>query len=451
VPSADSFLSVSDAARMIAAREVSSEELVCACLDRIAAREDAVHAWAHLDADGALAQAHERDGEQPRGLLHGISVGVKDIIDVAGLPAERGSAIYRGRRPSRDAVSVSRLRAAGGVILGKTVTTEFATWMPARTVNPHDSERTPGGSSSGSAAAVADGMVQLALGTQTVGSTIRPASFCGVCGFKPTHGALSLEGTFMLSSRLDTMGLFARDVPGLRALARALGLALSPDEAVRDDGPPSIALVRTPWWDRADDDGRRALLDAANRLAAAGARVDELELPAGFSGVPAAHMKVTEHDVARALSDEYERHRPLLSEGLAELVGRGLEVSEADCEAAFGLARRLRAQLDFLFEEHDALLTPAVVGEAPVGLGATGDAIFCQPWSLLGTPALTLPAAVGDHAMPIGVQLVGACGEDQRVLAVGDWAAARLPLPPRPTAGQRNPRSPHPAAPSSTT
>jgi Asp-tRNA(Asn)/Glu-tRNA(Gln) amidotransferase A subunit family amidase len=251
-------LSATEAARLLAARELSSEELVSSCFERIAAREPELRAWAWLDEEAALAQARSRDGEEPRGPLHGIPVGVKDVIDTADLPTAYGSPIYTGHQPARDADCVAWLREAGAVVLGKTVTTEFATYEPPPTVNPLDPARTPGGSSSGSAAAVAAGMVPLAYGTQTAGSVIRPASFCGVAGFKPSHGWRSTAGIKRLSARLDTLGLLARTV----ADTALLGGFAAPS------GERRVAFCRTPWWDALEDGGRVALEDAAGRLGA---------------------------------------------------------------------------------------------------------------------------------------------------------------------------------------
>jgi Asp-tRNA(Asn)/Glu-tRNA(Gln) amidotransferase A subunit family amidase len=385
--------------------------LVQACLDRIAEREPVVGAWAHLDPEAALAQARARDAEPPRSPLHGVPVGVKDIIDTADLPTEQGSSIHAGRRPDADAVCVRRLREAGGVVLGKTVTTEFATYQPAKTVNPLDPSRTPGGSSSGSAAAVADGMVPLALGSQTAGSTIRPASFCGVLGFKPTHGAVDLAGVLQLSARLDTIGLFAREPRDLALLAGAL---LPPGSARQD--PPRLAFARTAHWEQADASGRAAVERAAELLSA-----EEIELPAEFAGLPAAQETVMAVDAARSLAFEREHHRDLLSEPLQTLLDTGLATSEEAYAAALSLTGRCRARLRDVMAGFDAILTPASLGEAPVGLDSTGDPLFCRAWTLLGTPAVSVPGMRGESGMPIGVQLVARPGEDHALLGVAAW------------------------------
>ena len=316
------MLSATDAARLIAARELSSEELVSACLARIVERESALRAWAHLDAEAALAQARERDAEPPRGPLHGIPVGVKDLIDTADMPTTYGSPIYAGHRPERDADCVAWLREAGAVVLGKTVTTEFATYQPPPTVNPHDPARTPGGSSSGSAAAVAAGMVPLAFGTQTAGSVIRPASFCGIAGFKPAHGWRSTAGIKRLSARLDTLGLLARSVEDVVLFG---GWDLP-------GGEPRLAFARTPWWDDLEDGGRAAVEDAAARLGAT-----ELELPPEFGGLAAAQEAVMAFDVARNLEPEWREHRDGLSDVMRDYLEGARAVTAEEAEAAVAL------------------------------------------------------------------------------------------------------------------
>jgi Asp-tRNA(Asn)/Glu-tRNA(Gln) amidotransferase A subunit family amidase len=422
-PPGPAALGAADAARRIAAGDLSSEALVVACLEHIDAREDAVRAWAHLDRDLALAEARARDAEAPRGPLHGVPVGVKDIIDTADLPTECGTPVHAGRRPDRDAECVALLRAAGAVILGKTVTTECALYQPSRTRNPADPSRTPGGSSSGSAAAVADGMVPLALGTQTAGSVVRPASFCGVPGFKPTHGWLSLAGVKPLSERLDTLGLFARDIDDLRLLGAALGA----DWRAAAPAGPSFAVCRTPWWERADDDGRGAVERAAELLRAAGAPVRSLSLPDTFAGLVEAQDAVQAHDCARSLSWELDERGDELSDVLRTYLERGRGVAPDEASAAEALGSECATELGALLGEGEVLVVPAVVGEAPpVSDANTGDPLFCRPWTLLGTPALSVPGAVGSHGAPVGVQLVGAVGADAAVLEAGAITARVL-------------------------
>jgi Asp-tRNA(Asn)/Glu-tRNA(Gln) amidotransferase A subunit family amidase len=425
-------LGAAEAARRIAAGEIHSAALVAACLERIAEREEAVEAWVHLDAEHALAQARERDAAPaPLGPLHGVPVGVKDIVDTADFPTELGTAIHAGRRPRADAVCVARLRQAGAVVVGKTVTTELAYFRPGKTHNPAAPDRTPGGSSSGSAAAVADGHVAVALGSQTAGSVIRPAAFCGVLGFKPTRGRVDLEGVKPLSGALDTLGWFARDPEDLEVLGVVLGDTWPEGPSLREAAahpePPAIAFARTPWWEQADDDGRRAVEDAAARLRDAGARVRELELPERFAGLVDAQQDVMAFDMARSLAWEREHHGDELSDVLRELLDRGRGVERETAERAVALGDECRALLAAHLEPHEALLVPAVVGEPPrFDGGTTGDPLFCRAWTLLGVPALAVPAGAGSGGAPLGVQLVAPAGGDADLLVSGAWAARHL-------------------------
>jgi Asp-tRNA(Asn)/Glu-tRNA(Gln) amidotransferase A subunit family amidase len=373
---------------MAAGCEPSAEERVRECLARIEAREGELRAWAYLDSDAALAQARARDAEAPRGPLHGLPVGVKDVIDTADMPTAYGSPIYEGHRPERDADCVAWLREQGAVILGKTVTTEFATYQPPVTVNPHDPERTPGGSSSGSAAAVAAGMVPVAYGTQTAGSVIRPASFCGVVGFKPRHGWVSTAGVKRLSARLDTLGTFGRTVADAARLAGIEPAA----------GEPRIAFCRTPWVEAAPE-----VEEAARRI---GAR--ELELPPQFASLAAAQETVMAFDVARNLEPEWREHREGLSQVMRDYIARGQEVPQEEAEAAAALRDQCRSRLPEVLAGLDALLVPAALGEAPLRSdGNTGDPLLCRAWTLLGVPAISVPGLTGPAGMPVGVQLVG--------------------------------------------
>jgi amidase len=411
----------------IARRELSSAELVERCLARVAAREDDVQAWAHLDAGLARAQARARDAEAPRGPLHGIPVAIKDIIDTADLPTERGTVLHGGRRPEADAVCVARLRAAGAVVLGKTVTTELATWAPSATRNPWDLSRTPGGSSSGSAAAVADGMVPLAVGTQTVGSTIRPAAFCGVVALKPTHGTASLAGVLLHSPHLDTLGAMGTDPGGVAVLWRVLA-----DPPVSPARPlpaaPRVALSRTPWCDRAGGEAEEALQAAAGALRARGARVQELDLPPGFAALPAAHMVVTEYGVApgarRVRRRRADHARP------AELIARGPAPDGRRPRPRAGGRPRRPPEVDLLWADHDACSSPRSRARRPPLGPTTGDPIFCQPWSLLGHPAATVPAGTGRAACPSGCSSWAPAAT-----TCGCSPSPRAPPAPEPAAG----------------
>ncbi len=417
-------LSGTEAAARIARGELTSAALVSACLQRIAGREPEVRAWAHLDPEAALAQARERDAEAPRGPLHGVPVGVKDIIDTAHLPTEHGSPIHAGRRPDADATCVRRLYDAGAVVLGKTVTTEFATYQPSVTRNPAAPGRTPGGSSSGSAAAVADAMVPVALGSQTAGSVVRPAAYCGVLGLKATRGAIDLTGVLGLSARLDTLGVFARDPADLELLLDVLS---DTPAAPAAEAPASFAWSRTPWWPSADEDGRAAVTGAAQRLAAAGERVREVDLPAAMAPLPEAQHRLMAHDAARSLAWEAEHHPGELSDVLRDYLETGRGIGDDEAEEALALAAAGRAALEELLTPGEALLVPAVTGAPPpVSDGNTGDPLFCRAWTLLGGPALAVPGPLSADGAPVGVQLVAGPGAERTLLRAGARAFAAL-------------------------
>ncbi|HSH42080.1 MAG TPA: amidase, partial [Arenicellales bacterium] len=414
----------------------SSEALVEACLARIDEREDAVRAWTHLDRDLALEQARHADREMKAGReagpLHGIPVGVKDIFDTSDMPTQYGTVLHEGRVTKEDAAAVARLRAAGAVILGKTVTTEMAVFSPGATRNPHDTGRTPGGSSSGSAAAVADAMVPLAIGTQTNGSIIRPASFCGVVGYKPSHGLISRHRVLPQSRLLDHVGVFSRSVADAALLT---GQLIGHDENDPDTRPraryrlleaarqapqagPRLGFVKTPVWDEGEADAQAAINDLVGSL---GEGIEPHPLPAVFDNAVEWHRLVFEADLARSYRREYEQGRDKLSTVLREMIERGQRVAAVDYRAAREGRETLRAELDQVFERFDALLTPAVKGQAPQGLDSTGSPVFCTLWTLCGAPAISLPLMHGKDGMPIGVQLVGRPGEDERLMTTAAW------------------------------
>jgi Asp-tRNA(Asn)/Glu-tRNA(Gln) amidotransferase A subunit family amidase len=321
---------------------------------------------------------------------------------------------------------VAAVRAAGAVILGKTVTTEFAYQTPGRTTNPHDSARTPGGSSSGSAAAVGAFMAPLAFGTQTGGSVIRPASFCGIFGSKPTRGRTDLAGVKELALSFDTVGWFARSAEDLTLLGRLL-LKPSWDETKATTAQrPRIALCRTPYWDEAQPESRSAVESAAQRLAETGTDVTTLELPADFSILLATHRMIMADDATRAFRTEYDTSRALLSNALRTMIETGLAADPMRVAAGRAMAESCRGALDRIMQDYDAVLTPSAPGEAPLGIESTGNAVFSGFWSLLETPCITLPYAQGPHDMPVGVQLVGRRGGDEALLALAEWAAPRL-------------------------
>lgn len=419
---------------------ISAEELVTVCLDRIAAVEPEIQAWAHLDPDHALKQARlcdqARSAGMPLGPLHGVPVGIKDILDTKDFPTENGTPLDRGRKPKSDSRVVALLREAGAVIVGKTVSTELAVYAPGKTRNPHNLEHTPGGSSSGSAAAVAAGMVPLAVGTQTNGSVIRPASFCGVFGYKPSHGSISRHGVLSQSPPLDTVGVFAQSVEDLALIGDVLQVyderdadmqprarpRLSEIAAETPPVTPTFAFVKSPAWDRASDDCKAGFAELTEVL---GATCDEVELPSPFNEAIELHGKIMTADLARSFANYYQRGREELSPQLRGMIEEGQEVLALDYNRAKDWIRVLNAGLEEVFERYDAILTPAAAGEAPKGLESTGDPAFCTLWTLCGTPAVTLPLLTGNHDLPIGVQLVGGLGDDGRLLRNARWLVQR--------------------------
>lgn len=414
-------LTVTEAAALISARKLSSSALVQSCLDRIARREPIVHAWAHVDPAAAMEQARARDGETATGPLHGIPVAVKDVIDVAGAPSGMGSPIYTGYVPFADAACVAALRSAGAVILGKTVTAEFAGVFPGPTTHPAAPERTPGGSSSGSAAAVADHMVSVALGTQTGGSIIRPAAFCGVVGFKPSFGTISRAGLKLAAESFDTIGMMARDVDDVALVWRVLvGADTAPLEP--SETPPRLLVFRGHQWDRAAPETVSAIDRTLRRLRDRGAHIEELPVPAGFAELSKARVVINGYERARALAWEMKHHAEQLSGAMLRVVTDGWACSYDSYLAAVRLAESWRARMTDVFGAHDAILTAAVNGEAPPGLASTGDASFQEIWSLLHLPAITLPLATGPSGLPVGVQLVGRRLDDARLLRLAKWA-----------------------------
>ena len=415
-------LTAVEAARRIGAGELSVEALVRACLDRIEEREPDVAAWAHLDRERVLAAARAHDGSGP---MHGVPAGVKDIVDTADAPTAYGSPIYRGHRPAVDAVCITRIRAAGGIVLGKTVTTEFAMRYPGPTRNPHDVRHTSGGSSSGSAAAVADGMAPLAIGTQTAGSVIRPAAFCGVYGYKPTFGLLSFAGVRHFAESLDTLGCMARSVEDL-AFFRDVLLGADPAPLEPFAGRPRLGLCRTHHWNEADEATRICLEDGARRLAAAGMTVEDVALPGGFEESLEVFNRVQHFEGARCFAPDAERHPDLLSVHARTLYERGMAADVAGYREAVRRLCGWRAAIDETFAGFDAVLTPSAPGEAPRGLRFTGSTTFNYLWTALHVPAVTIPAFQGPQGLPIGAQLVAPRYADDRLLSVASRVASVL-------------------------
>jgi Asp-tRNA(Asn)/Glu-tRNA(Gln) amidotransferase A subunit family amidase len=429
-------LTATEAAAEIARGAVSAEQYVRACLDRIQSRERDVQAFVHLDPEHALKQARALDAHRasgrPIGPLHGVPVAIKDIFDTADYPTEFGSPTHAGRRPQADCAAVARLRAAGAVIIGKAVTTEFAYFHPGKTRNPHDLSRTPGGSSSGSAAAVAAGMVPLAIGSQTNGSVIRPAAFCGVYGMKPGHGLISRAGALILSRALDHIGPFARTLDDLALILDVLAGfdPADPDTrpyaapafravaAKEPPAPPTFAFVRTPMWDKADADARRKIEQAAKELGAI-----DVDLPGDYRAAWEAHRVIMATDMAHNLGDNLDKGE--VSDKFRDLVTEGRKTTAVQYLAALRDARRYAEGLSDIFNRADAIVTLSTRGVAPVG-SATGDPMFCTFWTLTGMPALNMPVLTGEGGLPLGLQLVGDRGYDERLLRTAQVALGKL-------------------------
>lgn len=436
------LLSAAEAARWIRAGKTSSEALVSACLRQVQEREGEVRAFQFLDPEHALAAARAADAERleggPIGPLHGVPVGIKDIIDTADMPTERGSPLCAGRVPNSDASLVTRLRLAGAIVLGKTVTTEFAVFGPGKTRNPHDPRRTPGGSSSGSAAAVAADMLPIAIGSQTNGSTIRPAAFCGVLGYKPTRGLISRHGMLTLSPSLDHVGLFSRSIEDLALLGEVLSgfderdpgssrsarLPLLETAASEPPLPPRFAFVKTPHWPRADADTHAAWQGLCELLRAGPAEVEELELFPSALEAWRWHQTIMEAEMALHLDREWQTGAAQLSPGLREQLERGRQVTAFDYQYALSRIEPMYASFAELFEQnYDAILTPSALGAAPLGLESTGDPAFCTLWTLCGMPAVSLPLLETPEGLPLGVQVVGARRADGKLLRTARWLA----------------------------
>lgn len=431
-----------EAASLLACREITSEELVRSCLERISEREPLIHAFAHLNPDTAILQARALDADAIRGVLHGIPFGVKDLFDTSDSPTSYGSPIYTGFQPLTDAAAVAHCRAAGGVMMGKTVTTELANMQPTAYVasnnadsdvvittrNPHNLECTPGGSSSGSAAAVADGMLPLALGTQTAGSLIRPAAFCGVVGFKPSHNRVAKAGVRSLSETLDTVGGFARSVRDAALLASVLtgddrmanqicfadadGSKANIDKVLRDI---RIGLCQTPEWNLTDDDTQSVWSFAVESLQ--NTKLSKLELPAALSHLVALQKDIQAFETARSLLPENRLKPNRLSVPLQTLLAYGETISGETHTANLLSVLRARQQADDLFKDADVILAASTIGAAPHGLAHTGDPLFCRTWTLLGLPCIHLPFAKAKNGLPLGLQLIGRYGQDHKLLA----------------------------------
>lgn len=397
------------------------EAVVRACVERIEAREPDVRAWQYFDADQAIAAARLLDRSGLRGPLLGVPFNVKDIIETVDMPTEYGSPIYKGFRPRADASCVALSRRAGAILMGKAVTTEFANFHPSRTRNPLDLTRTPGGSSSGSAASVADFMVPLSIGTQTSGSTVRPASFCGVYGFRPTQGDLRCAGVMEAAASLDTLGLIARSIEDI-ALYRDVLLGEAPQAIAEPRRPPRIGYCRTHLWDQVEPPVQRLFDGAADALAAAGAEVNEVTLPPVFDGIPEAHRLISGFEFARNLAWEVDHHWDEISQTLRD--GRltdGITCSHERYLEARGLAEHCRTLIGPIQDGYDVLMTACAIGEAPPGFSTTGYAKLALIWTTMHVPAISVPALTGPAGMPIGIYVVGQRNRDRDLLSHARW------------------------------
>lgn len=434
-------LSAVQAAEAIRDGRLLSEALVTACLERIETTDGTIKAWAHLDPEIALAQAAEMDrlrkAGYATGALHGVPIGVKDIVDTRFLPTERGSPVFEGRQPDADAAVIERLREAGAVIMGKTKTTEFAFAHPTDTTNPHNPAHSPGGSSSGSAAAVAAHQVPLAIGTQTGGSMIRPASFCGIYGLKPTRGTISRRGVLQTSVHLDQLGTFGRSLEDVALLSDALGSFDPTDpesfgrprcsalEGARADVPvePDLAWFDMPYHDRLDPDAREGLEAVVDAL---GPRVQRFPVAPTLADLVNVQATIHEYEFCLHMSEVIDGHPERLSDTLRPIIARGRAISQTQYEDALAVKTSADAFFESHYRDFDAIIAPSATGEAPLLGPTTGDPVFCVIWTLAGLPAITLPLLVGERGLPIGVQLIGQVERDDRLLRTAAWVQRRL-------------------------
>ena len=429
-PARHNLLTATGAINRLTAREITSEALTADCLARIKARDQAIGAWVYIDPDYAMGQARLRDRAPPKGALHGIPVGIKDILDTRDMPTGHGSSIYKGEQTPGDSACVAALRRAGAIILGKTTTTEFASPWPIGVKNPHDLTRTPGVSSSGSAAAVADFMVPLAIGTQTGGSVIRPATYCGVYGYKATIDGLDRGGIRHVRPSLDTLGLFARSLPDIGLMRRAITGLQTEMTKWPKERTPRFGLCRTHQWSQAKPETQAAIELAAAKLRAAGATVSEIELPDIFARALESFWYISMTEGARALESEFRDHLETMNPWLKDVAAKAPSITPQQYEAALALATECRAHLAQVFQGVDALLTPAAAGEPSQNLTGLEDQTFCPLWTLMHGPAITMPAFTGPAGMPMGLQLVGGLHADDRLIALSAWAADALePIP----------------------
>lgn len=434
-------LTATEAVQAIASGHLSSVDLVKSCLAQIADTDASIKAWAYLDPESALAQAAECDRIRKAGLgtgpLHGLPVGLKDVIDTRDMPTQRGTDIFKDRQPEKDARLVERLRESGAVIMGKTVTTELAFVHANDTRNPHNPEHSPGGSSSGSAAAVAACHVPLAVGTQTNGSVIRPASFCGTFGFKPTRGVISRAGVLKTSDSLDQVGCFGRSLEDVALLTDALAGYDQADSCsfarprpqmragAQAEAPvaPDLVWFNLPFNDRLSPDaheGMEAVLDVL------GPRITRMAAADTLANLVAVQARIHEYEICQHQAAVFDANFEDLSRELQLIVARGRKISEAEYTDALAVKASAQTFFDELFVEFDAIIAPCAAGEAPKFGSGTGDPIFCTLWTVAGLPCVSLPLLVGDNNLPIGVQLIGPIEKDDRLLRTARWLQLHL-------------------------
>ncbi len=418
-------LSASEIAASVNAGRVSAVAVLEDCLDRIESREQIVQAWEFIDREQALEQARQVDKDSKKGSLAGVPVAIKDIIDTRDMPTGMGSVIYEGYKPRTDAACVTRLRSVGAIILGKTVTCEFAGIVPGKTTNPHDPSRTPGGSSSGSCAAVADYMVPIALGTQTGGSVIRPSSYCGIIGYKPSFDNFSLKGVFPAAESLDTLGLHARSIEDVEVMAAAL--VNRPPKTIQTlKKPPVVGVCRTWMWKEANQETRDAIEIASTRMKAAGAFVGDIELPEEFQWLADVRHLINARERADVMAEHWINDRHRLSSQSVNTIQLGLDITHNDYLDALYLMDTCRARMNHTFDGCDIILTPSVDGEAPVGLHDTGNHKFQSLWTMLQVPTITLPTHKGPNELPVGIQLVAPYRKDDALIAAAQWVLKAL-------------------------
>ena len=415
-------LTAVQAVRLIHDGKLWPEALMDAYLDHIAERDPSVRAFAYFDPD----QARTAAASARPGALQGLPIGVKDVLDTADMPSQYGSPIWEGWRPRADSASVAWARAAGGVVIGKTVTTEFATRKPGPTMNPANAAHTPGGSSSGSAAGVGAGLFPLAYGTQTAGSVIRPAAYCGVVGYKPSYGLIDRNGMKVMSASLDTVGVMARTVADCALFAGAVSGRDLGDPDAQTSTAPRIGICRSPSWDSAAPETQALLDRVAGALGRAGASVRDRELPSGFGALAGAHPIAMNSESARALGWELAHRQDQISDGLRERLTFGLTQTPAALDNAYAVFQTTQRAFPDAMDGLDILVTPSAPGEAPKGLDWTGDPAFNFIWTSLHVPCVTVPAGTGPNGLPLGIQIVGRYGDDRAVLAWARWVQAAL-------------------------